>query len=767
MSYSRRRNSFRNIGVILLVQLLATSILAGCGADQQPAPTPLPDTLITGSKTDSLLADLVLRFNTSGLEATRQLARDGGLLDDQDRVRFGIRLDSAGSAESVKQKLEQLGAITVTSYREYLTARVTIPQLVKKAGEASVWERLAELKNVRDLKILVKPPTTENKETRYYYPGGLESWQQLGYKGNGVKIGIIDSGFGGWQNLAGTALPARDKVIFKSFVFGGGEGSGRHGTAVSEVVHNIAPDAEHYLAVIDDEIGFAQAVDWLLESKVQVLQVSLAWGGLWPSDGSSLLSRKLEEARSKGALPVVSAGNYGQAHYMGRFSPDPSGFHRFASGDGNLTLKVTPLSESVWVSLRWEENWEKPETNLDLYILDENRQPKASSRNLQGENSSKPPVELAPFRAEVNHPYYIQVRQGGTGQGSTRFHLFAYNATLEESNPLESIATPGDARGALTVGAVAEQDNKLEAYSSRGPTLDGRNKPDLVAPSGLSLQSLTAGQLFSGTSASAPQVAAIAAIVWGAVPEMNAGQLEKYLQRNAFSLTEQRPSPSSGYGKAQFGPVEALRGRIPELLGADVTGPPLRDNFADANGGLPDNYQAYYGKLPGGTSGYFVRVGRNSELNWSVYDRRDFGEFRAEFTGWFPGVYGGEGLFFGLIFWQQSPSSYYLFCVSGNRYAVLERDQDNWREILGWQTSPLLVNYEKPPRLALEATAGYLKVRAQGITLQSVTLSNPKIGGKIGFAGGMFSTGASTLFDESKLPLAMFSDMVITPLSSK
>src|SRR5699024_5975692 len=47
-----------------------------------------------------------------------------------------------------------------------------------------------------------------------------------------------------------------------------------------------------------------------------------------------------------------------------------------------------------------------------------------------------------------------------------------------------SIPTPADAVGAIAVGAVDWRGDRLKAYSSHGPSDDGRLKPDLVAPTG-------------------------------------------------------------------------------------------------------------------------------------------------------------------------------------------------------------------------------------------------------------------------------------------
>lgn len=126
--------------------------------------------------------------------------------------------------------------------------------------------------------------------------------------------------------------------------------------------------------------------------------------------------------------------------------------------------------------------------------------------------------------------------------------LVCVAAGNEGNKPWFYIDAPADADSILAVGAV-DTDGVITNFSSRGPSQDGRVKPDVCAVGGGTclLHPDEAKPFYgNGTSFACPLIAGLAASLWSALPEENAMQIRERIIRSANRYTT--PDGEYGYG---------------------------------------------------------------------------------------------------------------------------------------------------------------------------------------------------------------------------
>ena len=135
--------------------------------------------------------------------------------------------------------------------------------------------------------------------------------------------------------------------------------------------------------------------------------------------------------------------------------------------------------------------------------------------------------------------------------------LVVTSAGNSGNDPWHFIVTPADAFDILSVAAVNEE-TEVAFFSSRGPSADGRVKPD-VAALGVNTIVANPGGGFttgSGTSFAAPQIAGFAASVWQAFPTLTNLELRQAILESGSESAQ--PSVDVGWGIPYFPKVKAL-----------------------------------------------------------------------------------------------------------------------------------------------------------------------------------------------------------------
>jgi serine protease AprX len=131
--------------------------------------------------------------------------------------------------------------------------------------------------------------------------------------------------------------------------------------------------------------------------------------------------------------------------------------------------------------------------------------------------------------------------------------FFSSSSGADEGYRQMSVTDPGNANGVITVGATHRHDPHtygVSYFSSRGPTGDGRVKPDVVAPGEKINAPVPGGGLKSldGTSMAAPHVSGAAALIFARHPELigQPAEIKRVLCATATDLGRERYFQGSG-----------------------------------------------------------------------------------------------------------------------------------------------------------------------------------------------------------------------------
>ena len=542
------------------------------------------ESLLNDPSLGSVYKDFIIAYEDGGVEAARELAQLRGMLNDREELRITLVLDSDAYAAAITEELQRAGITVEGSYRERINIGVPlalIEQLAEQQGTDALFQQLTQMEHIVRLELPL--PNRLDGVLKIEGEGvpivGADRWHAAGITGQSIRIGVLDMGFDGYRDLLGTELPA--SVTAKSFAYGQEpDGSGEvHGTACAEIVHETAPDAELFLAYYDGTmVSERQAVDWLMEQNVHIISHS-AGSIMGPMDGTGDDAEEVDEVVAQGVVWVNAAGNEGDGHYRGTFTDaDGDGFHEFP--DGGEEFALWPYGSQLTIVVNWDD-WQSVTEDYDLFLYDSQGGLIASAEDAQEGGPGQVAAEYIVINTVSENVYYISIKAYDTNRAAT-LDIYVVGAEIEFPVAEHSMNTPADARGSFTVGATEYRDDSLAFYSSQGPTNDGRLKPEICAPAGVS--GATYGpDGFDGTSASTPYAAGAAALVMSAFPDFSRDQVVDYLQTHAVDLGLSGPDNQYGYGRLQL-PAEPSQA-VGEAV-ATPTALPTLEPFATLDPGI-------------------------------------------------------------------------------------------------------------------------------------------------------------------------------------
>jgi len=361
------------------------------------------------------------------------------------------------------------------------------------------------------------------------------------------------------------------------------------------------------------------------------LVVNMSWGlyHMGTLDGTSLISQAIDQMSEEGVVFVTSGGNNGNVsfHIRKNFSGDvmrsriqfyPYNAHprmwgqsismwgepgrSFAAGfsianSANTILQESPLYQSATQEYYLDSMLVQGNDTVFFNLTTDAAHPLNGRPHfrLRIKNTNTQLNIALKATAEEGTVHFWNVTELTNDVGNWGQAFLSGPSGWTAGDTQFGIGEPACTERAITVAAYSAETyasngsvfgGSIASFSSFGPTLDERMKPDITAPGqnvASSISSFTDASFnaiqtvdfegrqypfarFSGTSMSSPAVAGIAALLLQAAPDLSPAELRELLRETARTDTHTGIIPAAGSTRWGAGKVNAYRAMV-ELLG--------------------------------------------------------------------------------------------------------------------------------------------------------------------------------------------------------
>lgn len=442
---------------------------------------------------------------------------------------------------------------------------------------------------------------------------------------NGLNADIQSGDLPGQNNPLGRTTPVTIvKDLNKGSKFGNDEGR-----ALAQIAHDIAPGASIFFhtqfankpkTLLDiNQKGFDNAVSALIARGVDIIIDDSVIPAPLFQDG--IAARSVEKATNAGIVYISAAGNNGNISYESKFRPGSTFSlkgkifgtlqgktfvtHDFDPGPGvDLFQNITATKDGN-VIIRPLLGWDKPMGNArENYVMFLLNTPELPNEK----NTIMYSFPLSLDVGAVKDPLRQMIVDGAVKKGETLYLAIARESTntppqdstikwvsyangsdrtldyeyIDKSSLNRTVIGQANAPTAITVGASdVNNPQKIRDYSSKGasPILfdpEGnrlaspilRDKPSIIAPDGVATTFDPKTSIFNpfkGSSAAAPHIAGVAALMLQRSPDLSWNRIREILKETATPIDN-----NTGFVRADRAVIESFSHKFEGTKGKDI-----------------------------------------------------------------------------------------------------------------------------------------------------------------------------------------------------
>jgi PKD repeat protein len=490
---------------------------------------------------------------------------------------------TAKDVASLRPALEARGFQVVSDKRKFHFIEGRIPVRELAPGTAGISSLAAQgLLGVLPVYAPVSNAGQIKNQADFLLEASRVRAQAGGFDGTGIRIGVMSDSYnalkGAAAGVASGDLPA-NVLVLQDPATGTDEGR-----AMVELIHDIAPGAfKAFSGIYLGEANFADQIyrlsdPTLANCKILVDDVSYLNEPMF-QDG--VLAQAVDEVvNTRGVAYYSSAGNYADksSEYASpTFTATTGGAADldFGLSTGLPTDTRQPFTIPASGAFRLAIQWSDPfytangvKTDLDAYLvfarpggaIKGDTVARATTNNI----ANQTPGEIISFTntaTATNTAYYLVLNRRAGTANPARVKYIGYGAAFTPTKYWTRSGTVTGHHAAINSMAVsaAPSYNRLapESFTSKGTptylfgplgepltTPSVRLKPDFTSIDfvsttffgGNATPDPADGLFFSGTSAAAPNAAAVAALLWQARPTLTSAQLNNQLKATATDL---------------------------------------------------------------------------------------------------------------------------------------------------------------------------------------------------------------------------------------